>query len=717
MNKHVFLSLALSAAFVAKADITGLTDLTDDLDNRAAISGNDNISGTKSNGAYAFNLTGATQSSVNADLSRFGGQDHPLWVIYEFKTNTIVNAYRVWNQGSSKGSSQQARSPKSFQLEGSFDGETWITIDSHSNEKQWATGEARVFEFDNPIAYKFYRMSITARTSPATANDNYIIIQELEYFYRPVAADSILVEGNPTSYGTPTPAYGSLNTVQGAEHEFSIETPYAIADGQVAGCLGWTAYTRNPEDLTTWNVYESGSDAVATFTHPGGAVRWVWQFAISNRIDVAVRGEGSVSLPAENWCLQDESLTVKATPVAGYEFIRWMGDTDGIEDVAQAGITIRADMPRKLTAFFAPIGARRVMYVSPDGSDENDGSSLKNAKASVGAAVKYLDQTYMEGTVFVAPGMYEQASQIVLSNAIEVVGMTGRPQDVILRNVTSAAWNNKECRVFHLRNANALVMGMTMEKGSVYDKLGGNVFVSGEGGTVSNCIIRSGFGSANGKGANVALDSANAVITHCTISDAALSIYESQTGVAAYFTGNGGRLSNCLIMRNATATNTLQKVSHAKPSGAWIVFMESGTMDNCSIVDNCHTGLVAAVYAKGDGKNLRVVNCVIAKNSLPDGSSLLPWSGGDKNKFANCVTDGTDPINGSCKIGTVDEMFVNANDGKWQPLPGGLLANAGTTDGLAVPAVDLKGNPRIHGDAIDVGCYEVYSAGFFIRIR
>ena len=186
--KQVFSAFALSATLVASADITGLTDLTDDTANRDKISGNDSINGTSTSGWGAFNLSGATQTSVNNDNggNRFAFQitasnplteSNPLWVIYKFKTNTVVNAYRIWNQALNY--TPVERAPKDFYLEGSTDGKTWTTLDSQSDQTGWRMGEPRVFEFRNKNAYTYYRMNFTANNGAT----DYLMIQE---HYHPI---------------------------------------------------------------------------------------------------------------------------------------------------------------------------------------------------------------------------------------------------------------------------------------------------------------------------------------------------------------------------------------------------------------------------------------------------------------------------------------------------------------------------------------------------
>ena len=62
-------------------------------------------------------------------------------------------------------------------------------------------------------------------------------------------------------------------------------------------------------------------------------------------------------------------------------------------------------------------------------------------------------------------------------------------------------------------------------------------------------------------------------------------------------------------------------------------------------------------------------------------------------------------------------MFEGVSLGDYRPLRGGILENVGTVSGLVLPTTDLKGNPRVHGAAVDIGCYELTSAGFLIRVR
>ena len=132
-------------------------------------------------------------------------------------------------------------------------------------------------------------------------------------------------------------------------------------------------------------------------------------------------------------------------------------------------------------------------------------------------------------------------------------------------------------------------------------------------------------------------------------------------------------------------------------------------MDNCTVVENCHTGLVAGVNAKAPG---RVVNCVVAGTFSSPGreTAANAWSG-EASCFDHCVTDGAEPVNATCGTGAATTLFVDYAAGGYLPNPAGPLMNKGTSEGLVLPATDLAGRPRVRGRRVDVGCYESPKAG------
>lgn len=64
--------------------------------------------------------------------------------------------------------------PKSWNIQGSNDGNTWEVVDSHTNVTAWAANERREFTLSTPVKYRFYKLNI---------NDS--------YFYSSVTYSSI----------------------------------------------------------------------------------------------------------------------------------------------------------------------------------------------------------------------------------------------------------------------------------------------------------------------------------------------------------------------------------------------------------------------------------------------------------------------------------------------------------------------------------------------
>jgi hypothetical protein len=59
------------------------------------------------------------------------------------------------------------KAPSEFKLHGSNDNSTWVALDSRSNELGWGQHEIRHYDFDNTIAFRYYRLTITSSEDAA----------------------------------------------------------------------------------------------------------------------------------------------------------------------------------------------------------------------------------------------------------------------------------------------------------------------------------------------------------------------------------------------------------------------------------------------------------------------------------------------------------------------------------------------------------------------
>ena len=309
-------------------------------------------------------------------------------------------------------------------------------------------------------------------------------------------------------------------------------------------------------------------------------------------------------------------------------------------------------------------------------------------------------------------------------------GMGKSPEDVVIRNTTKADKSNACHRVFEVVSAGARVENLTMEGGSIYNQFGGNLGIMV--GTVTNCIIRGGFatadkdnttvGGGNAAGGGVELGGSG-VVTHCIIQDNVLTgLSDSElccggAGVFMTYNNKNMRLSNCLIVGN-----TYRPGETVQTGAAGIRFggsNEQVVMENCTVVANTVEGSLkddsAGVYCTSWTTTIR--NCVFAGNTETGKDKATSVKFDSHMNVVNCVMDDA-AFNKYCTVGDVKTMFKDFETGNYMPRPGSVLANKGT-DKLTLPTdKDLAGNPRVFGKAIDIGCYEVQkNNGLTIIIR
>ena len=344
-----------------------------------------------------------------------------------------------------------------------------------------------------------------------------------------------------------------------------------------------------------------------------------------------------------------------------------------------------------------------VLYVAKDNAEaaypyDSEATAATTIAAAVGAA--------MDGaTIYVAASETAYVEpQIDLEKNVKILGATGDPKDV--------RFTSTRGRAFSISATEGLVANMSLA-GSVSDnaRQGGTVLIAGKGGTVSNCVITcttvAGWGNA---GTGVACSFG--LVTHCII-----------TGGAGFSTGDAWDNGGAVRLRDgARFENSLVKdfsCSKVDRTGGFVVSAYRSSVANCSII-NCllpEPGQVGepgyAISATGDSL---VKNTVVYGVTLQDGTTTRVKSGAE-SCFINCASDGETPMSASSKLITAAD-FKDYVNGDYRPVVGGALHDAGTTEGLSVPATDLAGHPRVTSNGkIDIGCYEGSATGIAIIVR
>ena len=157
-----------------------LTDLTDDLANRAGTYGTNSAIGPAGNsGAWDNDLT-----------KYFGGYKAPREAIYEFRNPTVVNGFGL--HGMCKATDEQDRHPSGYSLYGANDPNgDWTLLAQVTNDPIWCpTGEWRRVPAPNATAYTCYKLTLDA---PQMPNMSRIAAAEVELYH----IDDSLPPDNP----------------------------------------------------------------------------------------------------------------------------------------------------------------------------------------------------------------------------------------------------------------------------------------------------------------------------------------------------------------------------------------------------------------------------------------------------------------------------------------------------------------------------------------
>ena len=292
--------------------------------------------------------------------------------------------------------------------------------------------------------------------------------------------------------------------------------------------------------------------------------------------------------------------------------------------------------------------------------------------------------------IVLGDGTYEIGGTIAMNRAMSIVSKSESYSSVTVA-VTSAKI------AFHLNNRQALVEGVTIL---------GPVKMTDDGGTISKCRVTGCYGK-RGQGAPVyaySFDNAG-FITHCVIDGNGVmpNGTVSRNSYGAMQLSDYVQVDNCLVCGNCS-------------EGPAIYISNFPKLLNNTIVDNNSTG-VSGIQMYSSGA-YAIKNCIVADNVGTDSNKGQPnfyfaglssFPGAAKSNVINCHAGLAAPREDELFTGEVYGMtdFANQSEGDYRLGLRSCCRDVGVPIGAELMAdVDLDGNLRVSGDAIDLGCYE-----------
>lgn len=92
-------------------------------------------------------------NNINTKYLLFNFQG--VWAQLAFNTPEVANAYTL-----TSANDHDERDPDAWQLQASQDGNNWVVLDSESGQVFTARFQTKQYDFNNTIAYKYYRLNV-----------------------------------------------------------------------------------------------------------------------------------------------------------------------------------------------------------------------------------------------------------------------------------------------------------------------------------------------------------------------------------------------------------------------------------------------------------------------------------------------------------------------------------------------------------------------------
>jgi hypothetical protein len=159
---------------------------------------------------------------------------------YDFGVGEVITRYDI--TGAISGA--LTRAPKTWTFEGSYDGKTWVILDTQTNVATWTALEKRQFTITNTNAYRTYRLNVSANQGDALLS-----VVELNLMGKTSVIDVMDSNG--------------FATFKGSNPQSILDVGGAIYNAKAFGALGDSKTLFDGAITTATNIFTS---ATANFT-------------------------------------------------------------------------------------------------------------------------------------------------------------------------------------------------------------------------------------------------------------------------------------------------------------------------------------------------------------------------------------------------------------------------------------------------------------------
>mgnify|MGYP000942777456 CR=1 FL=1 len=211
---------------------------------------------------------------------------------------------------------------------------------------------------------------------------------------------------------------------------------------------------------------------------------------------------------------------------------------------------------------------------------------------------------------------------------------------------------------------------------------GGGIYVENSTAVITHCIVSSNSAGNVGDGGGIYCFNASPTINSCTISDN----YSDWNGGGIAGRSSSLNIINCLITNNMGDNM----------GGGILCSLSSSRISNCTIAGNVNRfwGESGGIYIQTS--DVVIVNCLLWNNA----SQVFFNNEGSVNVSYSSIQDGFPGIGNNFS----NPLFVGGEPFDYRLSQDSPCIDSGTD--TVETEIDIDGNPRIQGGAVDMGAYE-----------